>query len=60
MEDLLIQVRDILRKDEIKLWLPPYFTEAGGSCKAEISVSFCWNLVTCLERLIMIEDLYQN
>ncbi|KAH1021119.1 hypothetical protein HUJ04_010676 [Dendroctonus ponderosae] len=36
-EDLLIQVRDILRKDEIKLWLPPYFSEANGSCKAEIS-----------------------
>lgn len=38
-EDLLIQIRDKLRKDGIKLWLSPYYTEIGGVSEVELSVS---------------------
>lgn len=36
-DDHLIQIRDKLRKDGIKLWLPPYFQESKSS-ESEIKV----------------------
>ncbi|CAH1183807.1 unnamed protein product [Ceutorhynchus assimilis] len=35
-EDLLIQIRDKLRKDNIKLWLLPYYSETDGVSEANI------------------------
>lgn len=37
-EDCLIQIRDKLRKDGIKLWLPPYVTSSNNSSKDDIHV----------------------
>lgn len=38
-EDFLIQIRDKLRKDGIKLWLPPYYSQTTGFSELEIIVS---------------------
>lgn len=38
-EDCLIQVRDKLRRDGIKLWLSPYYLQESGSSMADIQVS---------------------
>lgn len=37
-EDFLIQIRDKLRKDGIKLWLPPYYSQTTGISELEIIV----------------------
>ncbi|KAK7873540.1 hypothetical protein R5R35_008789 [Gryllus longicercus] len=35
-EDILVQVREKLNSDQVKLWLPPYYTEGSGRCEEEI------------------------
>ncbi|XP_066154361.1 NEDD8 ultimate buster 1-like [Euwallacea fornicatus] len=36
-EDFLIQIRDKIRKDCVKLWLPPYYLETNGVSELEIN-----------------------
>lgn len=38
-DDFLIQIRDKLRKDGVKLWLKPYYNEENGSSDEHIKVS---------------------
>lgn len=37
-EDTLIQIRDKLNKDSIKLWLPPYYNTDTGPSDSDIRV----------------------
>jgi hypothetical protein len=37
-EGILIQIRQKLNEDHVKLWLPPYFSEDGVTCDEEIQV----------------------
>ncbi|KAJ9594376.1 hypothetical protein L9F63_014199, partial [Diploptera punctata] len=36
IEGILIQVKDKLNQEHVKLWEPPYYTKEGGSSKEEI------------------------
>ncbi|PSN45549.1 hypothetical protein C0J52_05786 [Blattella germanica] len=36
IEGILIQVKEKLNEEHVKLWLPPYFTEDGGCCEEEM------------------------
>lgn len=38
-EDCLIQIRDKLRRDAIKLWLSPYYLQETGTSMPDIQVS---------------------
>lgn len=54
-DDLLIQIKDILRKQEVKLWLTPYYTDEGTSeanlknLSKVISETLSLSIDTCLE-----------
>lgn len=39
-EDVLMQIRDILRKNNVKLWLQPYYSELKGPSHTDLQVSF--------------------
>lgn len=63
-EDFLIQIRDKLRKDGIKLWLPPYYSQTTGIAELEIinlskTVSEALNIsqAICLE---IVKELQTN
>lgn len=36
IEGILIQIKDKLNQERVKLWLPPYYTEECGSCEEEL------------------------
>jgi hypothetical protein len=38
IEGIRIQIREKLNEDNVKLWLPPYITEDGGTCEEEMQV----------------------
>ena len=42
-EDIILQIRDLLRKNNVKLWLPPYYNEKSGSSQDDLKVTslFC-------------------
>ncbi|GJQ65640.1 hypothetical protein Trydic_g7730 [Trypoxylus dichotomus] len=51
-EDIFIQIRDKLHKDNIKLWLPPYYDSSVGSEVEEIkqlAISYSTSLNLCYE-----------
>lgn len=37
-EGIRIQIREKLNEDNVKLWLPPYYSEDGVTCDEEIQV----------------------
>jgi hypothetical protein len=37
-EGIHIQIREKLNEEHVKLWLPPYYSEDGGTCEEEIQV----------------------
>lgn len=37
-DDAVIQIRNKLQIDKIKLWLPPYYVDTSGSCHEELQV----------------------
>jgi hypothetical protein len=39
IEGILMQIREKLKEDHVKLWLPPYCTEDGVTCEEEIHVT---------------------
>lgn len=39
-ENYLIQIRDKLRKDGIKLWLPPYMIDSSKIAEDHIKVTY--------------------
>lgn len=38
-ENYLIQIRDKLRKDEVKLWLPPYMNDSTKPAEELVKVN---------------------
>lgn len=38
VEDVIIQIRDKLHKDGVKLWLEPYFHETKGVSETDMKV----------------------
>ena len=43
-EGILIQIKEKLNEENVKLWLPPYYTEDGESCDEEMQVRI-FNLI---------------
>jgi hypothetical protein len=39
-EGILMQIREKLNEDHVKLWLPPFLMEDGGTCEEEMQVRF--------------------
>jgi hypothetical protein len=37
-EGIRIQIREKLNEDNVRLWLPPYYSEDGVTCDGEIQV----------------------
>ncbi|XP_066999509.1 NEDD8 ultimate buster 1 isoform X2 [Anabrus simplex] len=51
IEGILLQIREKLNCDQVKLWLPPYFIEGIGCCEAEIErLSEDYSTVLGIER----------
>lgn len=38
IDDAVLQIRNKLQVDNVKLWLLPYYAEKTGSCEEEIKV----------------------
>ncbi|XP_063904141.1 NEDD8 ultimate buster 1-like [Zophobas morio] len=71
-EDIILQIRDLLRKNNVKLWLPPYYNEKSGSSQDDLknlaqdySTSINASADECFEAILelqrnSLENLKQN